>query len=163
MGKPRIENLHELGELGEQSHGEKYVSRHSLLGVRLGAAKLGFNVTELDPGKAMAPYHFHHVNEEMFLVLRGSGTVRTPEGEHPLREGDVLFCPAGPEGAHQIVNTGTEPLRYLALSTRQNPEVAEYPDSGKYGVLVEGGPGEDLAFHACAFKKDRVDYWAGED
>lgn len=66
----------------------------------------------------------------------GSGTVRTPEGE--------------------------KPLRYLALGTRQNPEVPGYPDSGKYGPLVDGAPGEDLAVHARGFKKGRMGCWAEE-
>ena len=89
-----------------------------------------------------------------------------PDGTHPLKEGDLLCCPPGPEGAHQIVNTGKEPLRYLALSTRQDPEVVEYPDAGKYGVTagrIYGRPFPESSFHAFAFKKDRVDYWAGED
>jgi uncharacterized cupin superfamily protein len=72
---------------------------------------------------------------------------------------------SGPEGAHQIVNTGTTDLRYLALSTLQDPEVVEYPDSGKYGVIAgrpRGGKRTDAAFAVWAFKNGAVDYWEGE-
>lgn len=166
MGKLRIANLYELTESMDRSHGERYGSRHFALGATLGAQKLGYNVTELPPGKTGFPFHFHHVNEELFIVLDGSGTLRTAEGTHPLKRGDVVCCPPGPEGGHQITNTGSEPMRYLALSTVEDPEVVEYPDSGKYGVIAGRPPGRppwEARFWAFAFAKDRVDYWDGED
>jgi uncharacterized cupin superfamily protein len=166
MDVPRIANLYELREPQHSTRGERYESRRFSLGTALGARKLGYNLTELPPGKTGFPYHFHHVNEELFLVLGGTGTLRTPGGSHPLRPGDLISCPPGPDGAHQIANTGSEPLRYLALSTVEDPEVVEYPDSGKYAVTVgrpPGGQPSDAAFRAIAFKKDGVDYWAGEE
>jgi len=166
MAPSRIVNVHELPQPSERSHGDKYASRHVPLGPMLGAKKLGYNLTELPPGKTGFPYHFHHVNEELFFVIEGSGTIRLPEGVLPLKAGDIVCCPPGPDSAHQIVNTGATPLRYLALSTAQDPEVVEYPDSGKYGVTVGRVPGRpftEAAFHAFAFAKDRVDYWAGEE
>lgn len=166
MDQPRIANLNELSEPMERSHGTRFGARLYAIGPKLGARKLGYNVTELPPGKAGFPYHFHHVNEELFLVLEGSGTLRWPGGTHPLKRGDLVCCPAGADGAHQIVNSGTEVLRYLALSTMEDPEVVEYPDSGKYGVVAGRPPGGrpwDAKFHAFAFKKDAVDYWAGEE
>lgn len=165
MDGPRIANLSTLTESMHRAHGEKYESRHFALATTLGARKLGYNVTEVPPGKTAFPFHFHHVNEELFLVLDGTGTLRTPAGTHPLRAGDVVSCPPGADGAHQISNSGTVPLRYLALSTIEDPEVVEYPDSGKYGVTVGRRPGarpEESTFRALAFVKDRVDYWAGE-
>ncbi len=166
MTEPRIANLSDLGEPIDRSHGERYASRHFAVGRRLGTRKIGSNLTEVPPGKTAFPYHFHRINEEMFLVLSGAGEVRTPAGTRPLGPGDILFCPAGPEGAHQIFNTGSEPLRYLALSTYEDPELVEYPDSGKYAVTVGRKPGGTPAesdFRAVAFVKDQVDYWAGED
>jgi uncharacterized cupin superfamily protein len=78
---------------------------------------------------------------------------------------DLVCCPPGPDSAHQFRNTGTVPLRYLALSTVEDPEVVEYPDSGKYAVTVGrplGGTPADAKFRVVAFKKDEVDYFAGE-
>ena len=166
MASKFITNIHELAGGTERSQGSKFASKLTPIAAELGAKKLGYNLTEIPPGKKAFPYHFHHVNEELFFVLSGKGEVRMPDGTHPLKEGDLLCCPPGPEGAHQIVNTGKEPLRYLALSTRQDPEVVEYPDAGKYGVTagrIYGQPFPESAFHAFAFTKDRVDYWAGED
>lgn len=166
MDKPRVANLNELANPMERSNGTRYASRHFALGPLLGAQKLGLNVTELPPGKAAFPYHFHHVNEELFLILAGEGTLRWPAGQHPLKPGDLVSCPPGPDGAHQIVNTGQAVLRYLALSTTHDPEVVEYPDSGKYLVTAGRRPGmplQDVPFGVIAYKNQVVDYWAGEE
>lgn len=136
------------------------------IGRRIGAQKLGYNVTAVPPGKAAYPFHSHRVNEEMFLVLHGQGEIRIGKDRHPIRQGDVIACPAGgPETAHQIVNTGTGELRYLAVSTRISPEIADYPDSGKFGVYAEfpGGPdGKPQHFYFMGRDNLAVDYWDGE-
>lgn len=147
------------------THGERYHSEHFELSVPLGARKLGYHLTVIPPGKRAFPYHFHHVNEELFLILSGNGTLRTPTGDRPLAPMDLVCCPTGPEGAHQIINSGAEPLRYVALSTLQDPEVVEYPDSGKYGVIAGRPPGArptEAAFWVFAPKAGGVDYWDGE-
>ena len=109
------------------------------VGVEVGAQKLGYNVTKLPPGKRAFPLHNHRINEEMFFVLEGEGEVRIGTETFPIRAGDFIACPpGGTELAHQIVNTSDKELRYLAVSTKQSPEIAEYPDSGKFGVLGEG-------------------------
>ncbi len=74
----------------------------------------------------------------MFLILDGEGELRFGDARYPLKAHDVIACPVGgPELAHQIINTGTRDLRYLALSTMATVEVCEYPDSGKVSVLVD--------------------------
>ncbi|MGH6851894.1 MAG: cupin domain-containing protein, partial [Methylocella sp.] len=85
--------------------------------------------------KKAFPRHAHHANEEMFFILSGKGTYRVGAESFPIRANDVIAAPAGDgETAHQIVNTGAGELRYLAFSTRHDPDVVEYPDSGKFGV-----------------------------
>lgn len=165
MDQPRIVNLNRLPAPSEREHGEKFASSHVPLGAPLGARKLGYNLTTIPPGKCSFPYHFHWVNEEMFLILEGTGELRWPGGTTPLEPMDLICCPTGPDGAHQIRNTGATPLRYLALGTAEDPEVVEYPDSGKYGVTVGRKPGGtplESKFRIIAFKKDGVDYFAGE-
>jgi uncharacterized cupin superfamily protein len=165
MDRPRIANLDDLPEPLGREQGDKFASRHVPLGAPLGARKLGYNLTEIPAGKRAFPYHFHHVNEEMFLVLSGTGELRWPGGTHPVKPMDLLCFPPGPEGAHQLVNTGKTPLRYLAVSTMEDPEVCEYPDSGKYLVTAgrpPGGTRDDCKLAVVAFKKAGVDYWAGE-
>ena len=74
---------------------------------------------------------------------------------------NITAVPAGGKDlAHQIVNTGTEELRYLAVSTKESPELVDYPDSGKFGILAERpGTGERFAFIGRADQS--LDYWEG--
>ena len=110
------------------------------IGPLVGAQKLGYNITKVPPGKRAFPLHNHHVNEEMFFVLEGEGEIRVGSETFSIKEGDVIACPpGGKDTAHQIVNTSKKELRYLAVSTKLSPEIAEYPDSEKFGVLFEGG------------------------
>lgn len=111
------------------------------LGRRLGAKKLGASVYVLAPGQKSFPYHFHHANEELLIVLEGVVTVRTPDGRAEADRGDAISFPAGPTGAHQVMNESDEPVRILMLSTMIEPEIAEYPDSGKIGVFAGRAPG----------------------
>jgi uncharacterized cupin superfamily protein len=88
---------------------------------------LGASVYELGPGNFVV-YHFHHGMEELLVVLRGRPTLRTPDGERQLDEGETVHFPVGPDGAHGLQNDTDDPVRYLMASTRPSPEVVEYPD-----------------------------------
>src|SRR5262249_28991479 len=106
-------------------------------------------------------------NEEMFFVLEGAGEVRIGAERHPVRPGDIIACPpGGPETAHQIINTGEGELKFLAVSTRLTPEGAEYPASGKFGVLAEFPPGPDGKPQGLRLvgrtQSSIEDYWEGE-
>jgi len=103
-----------------------------------GMARCVASLYEIPPGKAAYPYHYHTQNEECFYILRGSGTLRTPEGEREVRAGEFLFFPAGEQGAHKLTNTGEEDLAYLDCDTAHDIDVAFYPDSGKIGVWGMG-------------------------
>lgn len=135
-----------------------FTSSRALFSASIGAKKLGYNLTVLPPGKVQCPFHNHHGEEEMFLILEGEGELRFGDQRYPLRKHDVIACPTGgPEVAHQIVNTGRETMRYLALSNLVDVEVCEYPDSGKVSVF-SGGPGLRKIFRA----ETHVDYYDRE-
>jgi len=108
---------------------DRFEATFARIGPLVGAKQLGYNVAAVPPGKSAFPYHSHRVNEEMYFVLQGAGELRIGAETHTLRVGDIVACPAGgPETAHQIVNSGGEELRYLAISTLRGPEIWEYPD-----------------------------------
>jgi uncharacterized cupin superfamily protein len=132
-------------------------SRDAWVGRRLGAELLGGSLYELDPGSTLWPYHLHHANEEWLLVVRGNPTLRSPDGEQDLREGDVVVFPRGRAGAHQVTNRTETPIRILMLSSKLTPEIIEYPDSGK--VRARDATGERLFI---ARPGPSVDYWDGE-
>ncbi len=148
------------------SPAERFDAKMGYIGPRLGAQQLGYNITAVPPGKRAFPFHNHRVNEEMFYVLQGTGQIRIGLNTYPIRPGDVIACPAGgKETAHQIINTGAEELRYLAVSTRLSPEIAEYPDSGKFGVLAEfpaGSAGKPQRFMYVGREDESLNYWEGE-
>jgi uncharacterized cupin superfamily protein len=124
------------------------------------AIKLGASVDVLAPGKRGCPYHLHHAQEEMFIVIEGHGTLRVANQMLPLKPGDVAFIPAGPEYPHQIINTSDAPLKYLSISTMETPEICEYPDSGKY--LAEGSLDRKTPFEVIDRRTESLDYWDGE-
>ncbi|MCC6208990.1 MAG: cupin domain-containing protein [Gammaproteobacteria bacterium] len=145
---------------------ERFDARMGMIGPRIGAQKLGYNITEIPPGKRAFPFHNHRVNEEMFFILEGVGELRLGSARHPIRPGDFIACPpGGRETAHQIINTGEGVLKYLAVSTKITPEIAEYPDSDKFGVLAEfpAGAGEPpKVFRYVGREGNSVGYWEGE-
>ncbi|HOY37369.1 MAG TPA: cupin domain-containing protein, partial [Piscinibacter sp.] len=113
----------------------------------------GFDI--LAPGKRSCPYHFHHAQEEMFVILEGEGTLRVAGEMVPVRAGDVVFIPPGPQYPHQFINTSAAPMRYLSISTQERPELCEYPDSGKVAGYTRG-------LRIIQRPADSLDYWEGE-
>ncbi len=148
------------------SAAERYDARMGMVGMMLGAQKLGYNITAVPPGKRAFPFHSHHVNEEMIFVLEGEGEMRIGEAVYPLRQGDFVACVAGgKETAHQVTNTGTAELKYLAVSTRISPEICEYPTTGKFAVFAEAPAGKDGKpgfFRFVGRAEQSADYWEGE-
>ncbi len=142
----------------------RYDVRMGQIGRRIGAKQLGCNVTAIPPGNRAFPLHNHRVNEEMFLVIHGSGDVRIGTDTYSLRTGDIVACPAGGvETAHQIINTGTEELRFLAISTMGSPEICEYPESGKFGVYADfSAAAQGKPFRHIAREAQSLDYWEDE-
>jgi uncharacterized cupin superfamily protein len=154
---PKLFNLHG-DEWDREEDRPGWRSKDAWVGRRIGAELLGGSLYELAPGDRLYPYHTHHANEEWLLVVRGEPTLRTPEGEQALREGDVVAFPRGEEGLHQVINRTETPIRVLMVSTMIAPDIVDYPDSGKLGArnakgerIMLGRPGPIL------------DYWDGED
>ena len=136
---------------------EGWRSKDAWVGAKIGAELLGGSMYELEPGDRLWPYHTHHANEEWMIVLRGRPTLRTPEGEQELREGDVVCFNRGREGLHQVRNATEEPIRVLMLSTLLAPDVVEYVDSGKVSVVDAKGK---RLFRE--FRGPDAEYWEGE-
>ena len=113
---------------------------------------------EVAPGKSAFPYHYHIGITEVFFIISGEGIIITPDGESPVKSGDVIAFPPGEAGTHRIVNTSkSEILRYLDVDTVSEPDVAFYPDSGKVGLILGGKP------HSVYRRVAAVDYYEGEN
>jgi uncharacterized cupin superfamily protein len=129
----------------------------------LGARSIGANVTRVPPGKAAFPLHHHYANEEHFFILSGTAVLRVGGETFEVKPQDyIVNLPGGAETAHQLVNTGTEDLVYLAISTAVRPEVVGYPESGKTGVRAALDQSPATRFLLQDSAKNAVGYWEGE-
>ena len=144
-------------------HGSMFGGRRQRVGAHLGADKLGYSFYAVPPGKTAFPYHGHASNEEMIYILEGSGLLRLGEEQLQVCAGTVIACPVGAELPHQLINTGTEELRYLVVSTMTFPDVCEYPDSNKIGAYATAAVGSKAGHRALYFKDTKVDYYDGEN
>ena len=121
----------------------------------MAANKLGAGYDELPAGKRSCPYHYHLAQEEMFVILEGAGTLRVAGEMLPVRAGDVVIIPPGPEYPHQFINTGSAVMKYLSISTQERPEMCVYPDSGKVSAFAKG-------LQVMNRLGANLDYWDGE-
>jgi uncharacterized cupin superfamily protein len=148
-------NVNSVSPEGDSSDPEGYRVRAARLGPKLGAEQMGATVYELDPGESICPYHYENVEEEWLLVLTGAPTLRDPNGERQLSEGDLVCFVDGPEGAHKVTNRSEGVSRVLMVSTipRKGISICVYPDSDKVGVFPPGGRYR---------MSQTLDYWDGE-
>lgn len=123
--------------------------------------QLGCSLYVLPPGSKSWPYHYHTANEEAIYVLDKEGTIRLTGEPRALRPGDYVALPADESGAHRVENDSEEPLRFLALSTMQEPDVTVFLDSGKLGVFVGTAPGGrgERTLDGYYWIDDNVGYW----
>jgi uncharacterized cupin superfamily protein len=126
------------------------------LGRAAGSHRTGLRYTEVLPGKLNAPPHCHSAEEEIFVVLEGSGELllweREGVTEHPVRAGSVVARPAGTAVAHAF-RSGSEGMRMLLYGTRDPGDICFYPRSGK--VMIRGV--------GLVGRIELLDYWDGED
>jgi len=151
----RVANIDDL-KLEHFTQGSTFESRFVRIGPMLGAKDLGYSYDVVPPGKRSCPFHSHRGEEEMFFIVRGTGTLRYGTETRKIHAGDVICCPTGgPETAHQIINDSDAELAYLSISTMQPAEICEYPDSNKIGAF--GGELRHLSQAGS-----NVDYWLDE-
>jgi len=134
MNDPKIVNLSEL-PWTRWSSGDGIAVEVRDPARKLGSTKCGFRLYRLAPGIQATRLHRHLLQEEMFLILAGSGTLRHGDRRVPVKAGDFILYPAGDPAAHTLVNTGSEPMEYAATGDRVAYEVCEYPEEGT--VYVE--------------------------
>ena len=150
--------------LDSWEQGTLYKSADISFGKLLGLTGLGISYNEVPAGKSSCPFHNHHVEDELFVVLEGEGTYRFGDQRLPFKAGDVLGAPAGGrDTAHQIINTGSTTLRYLGVANNSPTEVCEYPDSDKILVSSRAAGSEtEKVRHMVRTGEHNLDYWDGE-
>jgi uncharacterized cupin superfamily protein len=122
------------------------------LGLAAGSVTIGLQHVEVRPGKESAPPHCHSLEEEIFVMLAGDGTLVLGEEEIPMRSGHVISRPPATRVPH-LFTAGQDGLTYLAFGTREPADLCYYPRSNKINF---GGVG-------VIARLERLDYWDGED
>ena len=164
MTKPYqpVVNISEF-KLEPFKEGACYESLDGGISELMGLTQIGAVLTEVPPGKSACPFHVHHVEDEMFFILEGIGEYRFGNDVFAVKAGDILGAPrGGQEFAHKLTNTGMGGLKYLAISSKANTEICEYPDSGKFMVRKNGKTVGDSTFRFVGRLEDEKDYWDGE-
>jgi len=116
------------------------------LGAASGSEKIYVNIDRIPPGAKSAKYHSHSTQEEFFLIMSGTGTLRMDGEERVVKKGDFVSKPAGKNIAHQFINTGEEVLEILDVGTNEQGDIAYYPDENVYLIRGTG----------LAFQKDQA-------
>lgn len=157
--QPKL-NLAEISEY-EKSQQGNFQEKYFGISDKIGAKKLGYSISIIEPGYKACPFHNHQVGEEMFLILEGKGTLRYGDKEYAIKKDDIIACPpGGQEHAHQIINTSNHVLRILCVGTNEEVDVCEYPDSNKTMTMV-GEPGNRRFRHISMLDND-IDYYQNE-
>lgn len=116
-----------------------------------GGHPFDLELSRLQPGECGCPYHLHAAQWELFLILAGEGTVRTPAGREILKAGDAVLHPPGE--AHQLTNTGSTELLFYLIADNPPVDYWHYPDAAKWGLR------EPRKF----FRMQEAEYWDGEE
>jgi uncharacterized cupin superfamily protein len=121
------------------------------LGRAAGSRDSGLQWMRIAPGKLSNPEHCHSMEEEIFVILEGSGVLLLGAEEIPVGPGHVIGRPAGTGVAHAL--RGDTELICLAYGTREPGDICYYPRSRKVAWR-----GLDVVARV-----ESVDYWDGED
>ena len=105
------------------------------------ANKISASFVTVPPKNFAFGYHYHDQVEEIFYVVKGEGSLRTYQGEKPVRAGDMLCFPTGEKGAHVLSNTSeTEELVFLDFGTKVAAEIVVLPDINKMMIMGDHFP-----------------------
>lgn len=149
--------------LKDLGNGKTFAVKWGRIGQLLELTALGCALHVVPPGKRAFPLHRHHVLDELFFIVSGTGEYRFGDETLPLRAGDIVGAPAGTK-PHQIVNTGSEDLRYIGISSTSPVEIVDYPESKKIGVMAGVKNGDfKTATYAGMGRIAPADYYDGED
>jgi uncharacterized cupin superfamily protein len=146
-------NLDELSWTRYPSDPKPFNAAMGEVGRLIGAQKLDYAVGKMRKGEHYCPYHWHTAEEELFVVMAGTPTLRTPRGTFALRPGDMVAFPTNARGAHRIWNDADEDALVLMVANSDSHDVCYYPDSQKFVVEATG---------TLVREQPQLDYFDGE-
>ncbi len=121
------------------------------LGKAVGSRSTGLKHVSVAPSRYAAPAHCHTLEEELFVVLGGEGTLLLGDEELGVAAGHVVARPPATGVAHAF-RAGPAGLELLAYGTREPGDMCYYPRSNKVSFRGLG----------VIARLERLDYWDGE-
>lgn len=113
----------------------------------VGLSTLAAAVYDVAPGEQLPrTYHYHEQREELFAVLDGTLTVRTPEETVTVDAGEVFVAEAGQPHLAVVPDGASEPARVLGVGAPQYDPARPYDpgsDGDPEGTLATGEPPDD--------------------
>ena len=106
---------------------------------------------EVPPGARNFLYHWHSAEHETYIVVKGTGKLRTSAGEEQIGAGDCIHCPPGEP--HHMINDSEANLCYYVIANNAAGDVCYYPDSDKWLMPPVEAP----------FRMTQCDFWDGEE
>lgn len=111
-------------------------ARMTDIGRTLGSRKIGLAIQTVAPGHWSSRRHRHLFQEEILVVMSGTGTLHHGDKRIACGPGDAFCYLPGDPAIHAFENTGSADLVIWAFGDRHPHEVCEYPDQGV--AFVEG-------------------------
>ena len=102
------------------------------LGAAGGSQKVYVNIDYVPPRAYSTKYHSHSQQEEFFIILSGTGTLRLQDKERDVKQGDFFAKPAGQNIAHTFYNSSDDILVILDVGTNEKEDTCYYPDEDVY-------------------------------
>jgi uncharacterized cupin superfamily protein len=135
--------------------GVRFGSRYRILSnTRREGRKIGIAYEELPPGRQSVTFHYHLLEEEHIIALKGEATLRLGEKRYRIKAGDYVAFPAGQRAGHCLVNDSGAPFLFIIIGDHNPHDVCIYPDSNKISIR---------AFDRAIIRNgERLDYWDGE-
>lgn len=130
MKQLAVKNYNNLAEQKIEQNGNEFIVKYVFPTTE--AKQCNLSVVEVEPGNYAWGYHYHEMNEEVFYIISGKGTIRTINAEINVKAGDIITFPTGEEGSHVISNASKdEKLVYLDFDTANPAEIVHFPDINK--------------------------------
>jgi len=125
------------------------------LGAAAGSQKLYVNIDRVPPNAFSTKYHSHSQQEEFFMILEGTGTLRMNDKEYPVTKGDFIAKPPAKANAHQFYNSSKDVLVILDVGSVEKEDTCYYPDEDIY---LHKSNGKNIAFR----KQASLDNWTSD-
>jgi len=72
----------------------------------------------LPPNTELGYFHIHDENEEMYIILKGSGDFQVDEDCFPVSEGSLIRV--SPKGKRSLRNSSDEAMIYMVIQSKEN-------------------------------------------